>query len=140
MVASWRPVPGNSSTPPTARVRLSGEKATAVTSFGKASDWTSVPLCQSQILAVKSREAEARAVPSGEKARLRTNSPSAKLMNFDSPEIVSTLIAGGKGVGLGGTGVGGTWVAVAACGEAVSVGGGRSEERRGGKGWRCGWW
>src|SRR3990172_2493491 len=67
--------------------------------------------------------AAARAVPSGEKARLRTSSPSAKLMNLESPATVSALIAGGRGVGLAGAGVGGTRVSVAAGGEAVAVGG-----------------
>jgi hypothetical protein len=50
-------------------------------------------------------------------------------MNLESPATVSALIDGGRGVGLGGTGVGGTWVSVAARGEAVSVGGGEPADR-----------
>src|ERR1044071_7034115 len=49
----------SSSTPPTARVRPSGEKLTLETSPGKSSDLSKVPLGQSQIFAVLSLETEA---------------------------------------------------------------------------------
>src|SRR5215207_133563 len=81
--------PCGSSTPPTARIRPSGEKLTLTTSAGKSSEWIKVPLRQSHIFAVASLETDASICPSGEKANPQTMPLCPSSLRIDCPLATS---------------------------------------------------